>query len=140
VWTAIKLDILHGAAAVDKECDRINATAPSGEHRRIASVELSARGLAAFDVDFPSIAKRLALPDFQSSRLLWPPQQINPVLFANPASYDARFSDAWGAHRDEQQLAAREKAEREREQFEADAEKGQSDGGRSPVWWKGERA
>jgi hypothetical protein len=127
------LDILYAAEAVDKECARINATAPSGESRRLAAVELAARGLDAFNVDYPSISKRLTLPDFQSARMLWPPQQ--PAVIVPPQPADVRSSADWGVHRDAQLRAEREKAERDREECEAAAEEGQRRSG-APIWWK----
>jgi hypothetical protein len=127
------LEMLYAAEAVDKECARINATAPSGESRRLAAVELAARGLDAFNVDFPSISKRLTLPDFQSARNLWPPPSLPPIIPPQPA--DVRFTADWAEHRDQQLRAEREKAERERQQFEADAEEGQRRSG-APIWWK----
>jgi hypothetical protein len=129
------LTILHTARNVDAEIDRVNHSAPSGEHRRLTGVECTARGITAFSTAVPSIAASVTLPDLENpGRTLWPPPQINPALLQVPAP-DPRFSSAWGEVRDEERRAEREKAVHEREQFEADAEAAQRRSG-APVWWK----
>ena len=66
------LDLLHTARAVDAECDRVNGEAPQGESRRVLGVELTARNLKTFSISQPKISERIALPDAQGDRMLWP--------------------------------------------------------------------
>jgi hypothetical protein len=133
---AILRTILHTAQNVDIEIARVNSTAPSGESRRLVGVELSARQLSAFSRLYPSIADRIILPDLENAdRNLWPPPPP-PAPIIPPQPQDVRFTADWAVNRDQRLRAEREKAERDRQQFEADAEAGQSDGGRTPVWWK----
>ena len=130
------LDILHTARDVDAECARVNRHAPSGEQRRLLRVELTARELPAYNIEFPSISDRIALagsPERPSHALATAADQSGAVRKIR--SYDPRFSDAWGALATPLNKSRREQAEREREQFEHDAEVAQSDGGRIPVWW-----
>jgi hypothetical protein len=129
------LTILHTAQDVDAEVARVNHTAPPTEARRLVGVEATARGISAFSRLQPAIADGVVLPDLENAdRTLWPPPP--PVAIVPPPPADVRFSADWGRHRDEARQQAQDKAERDRAQFEADAEAGQSDGGRSPVWWK----
>jgi hypothetical protein len=88
------------ADEIDKECARVNSTAPSGEHRRLVCVELTARGgLKEFTRSQPSIAKTIQLPEWeQSSTLAWPPPQ--PSFAATYAAsmvptFDPRYSADW---------------------------------------------
>jgi hypothetical protein len=130
------LTILHTARSVDAECDRINGSAPSGEPRRLLGVELTARGLKEFSTAWPSIAASVTPPDIQNpGRTLWPPpKQIDPALLAPVVPYDPHFSPHWGEVKEQEERAAREQAEREREQFEADAVERQRRSG-GLVWW-----
>ena len=129
------LKILYAVKDVDAECARVNAAAPPGEVRRLLGVELAVRGLTAFSRLYPSIADRVVLPDLENAdKTLWPPPPSPVIVPPQPA--DVRFTADWAKQRDTQLQAAREKAERDRAEFEAAAEAGQSDGGRSPVWWK----
>ena len=64
----------------DRDCSRINGSAPYGEDRRLRNVELEARGLDGFTgtnpsiLSNPSIQDRLQLPDWEhSERRAWPP-------------------------------------------------------------------
>jgi hypothetical protein len=57
--TARLCDLFHRVEALDQECSRINGEAPAGDHRRLLGVELTARKLAGFSTESPSIAKEL---------------------------------------------------------------------------------
>jgi hypothetical protein len=91
--------LFHEAEEVDKECARVNSSAPRGDHRRLDCVELTARGLNKFTHSQPSIAAAIQLPEWeQSSTLAWPPPQ--PSFAATYAasmkpSFDPRFSADW---------------------------------------------
>lgn len=100
----------------DRECHRVNVSAPAGEQRRLAGAELAARGLERFSTADPSIARELKLPDFEHSvRMAWPPPRPSMVAaFAAtmlPDS-DRRFSGDWWEERE--QGAARQRAEQQR--------------------------
>ncbi len=86
------VDLLNRIAACDRDVSGINGRAPTGEHRRIANVELHARGR-----DAPSIAKTLQLPAWDSANLAWPPKpQFAAAMFA-PLPHDPRFSADWAS-------------------------------------------
>ena len=79
------VDLFGRAQAVDKEISRINGSAPTGEHRRLLGVELTARDLECFTTANPSIALAVQLPDFERSAVLaWPPP--TPSLAAHVAA------------------------------------------------------
>jgi hypothetical protein len=68
------VDLFSRAETVDKEISHINGSAPTGEHRRLLGVELTARDLECFTTANPSIASAVQLPDFERSAVLtWPP-------------------------------------------------------------------
>ncbi len=61
------------AVEVDREVSRINGSAPDNEHKRLQSVELTARGMSAFTRENPSLAANTVLPRWDNSaRNLWP--------------------------------------------------------------------
>jgi hypothetical protein len=115
--------LFHEAEEVDKECARVNSSAPRGEHRRLDCVELTARGLNKFTHSQPSIAKTIQLPEWeQSSTLAWPPPE--PSFAATYAAsmvptFDPRYSADWW------KVLERENAERakvtQRRQVEQEA-------------------
>jgi hypothetical protein len=132
------LTILHTARDVDAECARVDAAAPSGEYRRLKSVELVARNLKEFSTAWPSIAASVTLPDIQNpGRMLWPPPKpFNAAMFA-PVPFDRRYSAEWALVKEEEQRAAREEHEREQQEREAAAVEAQRRSvGR--VWWLNE--
>jgi hypothetical protein len=57
-------DLFQRMAECDEECSRINGSAPSGDHRRLRGVELTARGVEALLQPDVWIAKELRLPSF----------------------------------------------------------------------------
>ncbi len=85
--------------AIDAEVSRVNGSAPDGEHRRLRGVELTARGLDAFSVENPSIAKALQLPDFEHSRhMAWPrPEVPLGVRMALSMSVPPHPGDDWAS-------------------------------------------
>jgi hypothetical protein len=91
------VDLFRRVDAVDAECARVNGIAPGGEVRRLAGVELTARGLGGFDRENPSLTQQLQLPDFErSSRLTWPPPKIPlALLAATPVPFDRAYSGEW---------------------------------------------
>jgi hypothetical protein len=67
------IDLLTRVTACDAEVDRINGSAPYGDHRRLRGVELTARNLDSFTRDDPPIAKELKLPDWgNTAKMAWP--------------------------------------------------------------------
>jgi hypothetical protein len=74
-------DVLQRMAAVDREIEHVNATAPGHESRRLASTELTARGADGWGLSKP-VGKVLRLPQFSGLEpLLWPlPQQFGVAL------------------------------------------------------------
>jgi hypothetical protein len=121
-------DLFQRVEAVDLECARINAQAPSGEPRRLRGVELTARNLDSFSGSHPSIMKVLQLPDWTNSdRLVWPPPKTPlSVVMANSMTPppDARFSANWAAARERDN--ARRKQEEERRAKEEIAREAES--------------
>jgi hypothetical protein len=68
------IEIILEAQAVDAEVSRVNGSALPGEHRRLQSVELKARGLKNFSISNPSVVDMVRLADWQhSERMAWPP-------------------------------------------------------------------
>jgi hypothetical protein len=57
-------DLFNRMAVCDRECSRIDSTAPYGEHRRLLGVELTARGVEILWQPDVWIAKKLRLPYF----------------------------------------------------------------------------
>ena len=78
-----------------------------GDHRRLLGVELTARKLAGFSTESPSIAKELKLPDFDhSDQIAWP--SLQPSLAASyamsmMAPHDPRYSADWAAELEKDQ-------------------------------------
>jgi hypothetical protein len=69
-------DIFQRAADCDRECSRINGSAPDGEHRRLRRVELAARGVEGLLQPDVYLAEMLRLPFFWRDRgpiYAWPP-------------------------------------------------------------------
>jgi hypothetical protein len=88
---------------------------PTGEHRRLLGVELTARQLESFSSCEPSIIEAAKLPDWtHSGRLAWPPPTI-PLSVVVAASMtpppDPCFSADWASAR-EQDMARRGRSKR----------------------------
>jgi hypothetical protein len=127
------IDLLRGAEEIDKEVSRINGAAPSGEHRRLLEVELTARGLERFTREDPSIANELRLPSFEhSDRTVWPPPRVFDQSMFEPVPYDPRYSPDWGLVQEEERREARERAEREAKEREAK----KLENYHGPRWWE----
>jgi hypothetical protein len=108
------IDILSEAAELQREVDRVNASAPPNEHRRLFGVELSARSLDSFSASTPSIARELKLPAWEPNTApLWPPpQRVDASLFA-PVPFNPRYSARWWEAAEEERQQQRERIERE---------------------------
>ncbi len=125
------VDIFRDAEEVDKEVARINGSAPSGEHRRLRSVELTARGLDSFTTANPSISRSVQLPDWgPSDRMAWPPPSTPLAVLASQGMAAPPHSGGeWWRGREERAAAQRaeqarvaayyENMERQREEREA---------------------
>lgn len=101
--------------ACDRECHRVNVSAPAGEPRRLVGPELAARNLEGFSTADPSILRELKLPDFEHSvRMAWPPPRTSMGAAAFAATMvpvsDRRFSGEWWKDREE---AARQRAQQQ---------------------------
>jgi hypothetical protein len=113
--------LFREAQKIDKERERVNSTAPHNEHRRLACVELHARGLTDFAPWQPSISKTIRLPEWEESdRLAWPPP--TPSFAATYATTmvppsDPRYSADWWKFID-QNNAERAKITQRRQQDE----------------------
>ena len=69
-------------AEVDREIDRVNASAPDGMGQRLRHVENEARNLD-FSRDCPSLAKTVELRDWDNSgRMIWPPRHFGSLAAA----------------------------------------------------------
>jgi hypothetical protein len=88
------------ATEADALVDAVNGSAPSGETRRLQSVELAARGLEQFSRDRPSISKEIKLVDWVSGKQTWPPRHaVNPNYYQSDGrkhAYDCS-SEWWKA-------------------------------------------
>jgi hypothetical protein len=102
-------DLFYRIEAADKEVSCINGSAPSGDHRRLLGVELTARNLASFSTARPSIMKELKLPHFDhSDRMVWPPPSTPLAVLASQAMPAPPHSGGdWWRGRDERAAAQR---------------------------------
>jgi hypothetical protein len=99
------LSVIKEMQECDREVDRINRTAPSGESQRLVGVERASLG------DAPSILDRLKLPHWERGQSdLWPPP-IPVVLPQVPANL------LWhpGADWEDEEYRFQHNAKRERE-------------------------
>jgi hypothetical protein len=76
-------DIFQRAAECDRECSRINGSAPDGERRRLRGVELAARGVEGLLQPDVYLAETLRLPFFWRDSgpiYAWPPPANRSTL------------------------------------------------------------
>lgn len=112
------IELFRENEAVEKECSRINGSAPAGEHRRLVAPELKARGLDAFSRTNPPMAKGTTLPNYEQSEvMLWPPKRTF-FPFA-PAPQDIRHTADWHRTSTEQCRLNDERIDRELADLEA---------------------
>ena len=131
------VDLFVRAEEVDKEVSRVNGSAPAGERRRLAQVELAARNLESFSTADPSIAKAVQLPDWEhSAKMAWPPPRPLVTAWLAPLTADRRYSGDWWQVKEEEARALRERQEREAAEQAAKA----LENYHGPRWWKRERA
>jgi hypothetical protein len=104
------VDLFSRAEAIDMDVSRVNGSAPAGERRRLAVVELAARNLDSFSAADPSITKAVQLPDWEhSAKTAWPPPRpFDPSWFA-PSPADPRCSGDWWQVKEEEARALRER-------------------------------
>ena len=110
------IEIILEAQAVDAAVSRVNGSARPGEHRRLQSVELKARGLENFSISNPSVVDMVRLPDWEhSERMLWPPHRpIDPAMIVPMQVGDPRLTtDRWHEVGEEQRAAEEERQKRE---------------------------
>ena len=91
-------------AETDKEVDRVNSAAPYGDHPRLRSVELAARGVDCLMQPDISIPQELRLPNLHSSSgqlLAWPPPQPSFAIQLLHAMYPGNQAYAELARSDE---------------------------------------
>jgi hypothetical protein len=105
------IELFRENEAVEKECSRINGSAPAGEHRRLVAAELKARGLDAFSRTNPPMAKGTTLPNYEQSEvMLWPPKSS---FFPFAAPQDIRHTADWHRASTEQRRLNDERIDRE---------------------------
>lgn len=130
------VDLLDRIEACDREVDRVNGSAPSGDHRRrLLGVELTARGLNSFSATNPSLTANLKLPNPGDTRsLAYPPEQVNVMGLQMAAAASALAAKSAGLHTsdwaaarelqiaEEQRKADQRQAEIDRKEAEAKAQ------------------
>jgi len=89
-------------AETDKEVDRVNSAAPYGDHPRLRSVELAARGVDCLTQPDISIPQELRLPNLHSSSgqlFAWPPPQPSFAIHLLHAMYPSNhaYAEPWAA-------------------------------------------
>ena len=95
-------------AEVDREIDRVNASAPDGMGQRLRHVENEARNLD-FSRDCPSLAKTVELRDWDNSgRMIWPPRHFGSLAAAFAQSM---ITPAVGARWSEPETQAERRSE-----------------------------
>jgi hypothetical protein len=100
-------DLFQLMSGCDRECSRINGSAPPGDHRRLRRVELTARGVEGPLQPNVYIAEMLQLPFFWRDSgpiYAWPPP--TPPVFAPSVVLPGPGPD-WQA-----EIAARNEAQR----------------------------
>jgi hypothetical protein len=105
-------DLFQRMAECDRECSRINGSAPSGDRRRLRGVELTARGVEALLQPDVWIAETLRLPYFTRDKgpiFAWPPP--TPPVFVSCLVPPGPGPD-WHAEVKARDAARREESER----------------------------
>jgi hypothetical protein len=105
-------DLFHRMAACDRECSRVNGSAPPGDHPRLRKVELAARGVETLLQPDIWIAEMLRLPYFVREKgpiYAWPPPA--PPVFASSIVPPGPGPD-WQAEIATRNVAQREESER----------------------------
>jgi hypothetical protein len=105
-------DIFQRAAECDRECSRINGSAPDNENRRLLKVELTARGVKGLLQPDVWIAEMLRLPHFIRDKgpiYAWP--LPTPPVFASMVVPPGPGPD-WQAEIKARNAAEREASER----------------------------
>jgi hypothetical protein len=104
------------AEQVDRAVSDLNGRAPDNEHRRLRSVELTARGMSGFTRDNPSLASTTALPDWDhSARTVWPPRPSTTLAVMAAGMTVPHPGPAWSTP--EVQAQRRAEAEKENAQM-----------------------
>jgi len=108
------IEVLQEAKQVDQEVERINRTAPNGEHDRLLSVECAARGVNGVGPNgVLSLLTELRLPKFSAPGLRWPPPA--PMILPEqiiPAAMLRHPGDNWAAHQQKAKVQVAAEAKR----------------------------
>jgi hypothetical protein len=91
-------DLFERMVQCDRECSRINGSAPPGDHRRLLRVELAARGVGGLLQPDVWITETLRLPAFPRESgpiYAWPPPEETPArqLALGILAYQATLRD-----------------------------------------------
>jgi hypothetical protein len=127
-------DLFRRAAECDRECSRINGSAPNNEHRRLLRVELTARGVEALLQPDVWIAEMLRLPFFWRDSgpiYAWPLPTPPPPLLApsfvlpgpNP-DWQAEIKARNAKEREESERVIADYKERDRQRRERELKEG----------------
>jgi hypothetical protein len=125
-------DLFQRMAQCDRECSRINGSAPDGEHRRLRRVELTARGVEGLLQPNVWISEELRLPFFWRDSgpiYAWPPP--TPPVFASSIvppgpgpDWQAEIKARNEAQREESERVIAHYRERDRERQERELKEG----------------
>jgi hypothetical protein len=125
-------DLFRRAAECDRECSRINGSAPPGDRRRLLKVELAARGVEGLLQPNVWISEDLRLPFFWRDSgpiYAWPPP--TPALFASSfvlpgpgPDWQAEIKARNAAQREASERAIAQLRERDRERQERELREG----------------
>jgi hypothetical protein len=113
-------DLFQRMAQCDRECSRIDRSAPDSEHRRLLGVELTARGVEGLLQPDVYIAEMLRLPFFWRDSgpiYAWPPP--TPPLSASGLWVPPGPGPDWQAEIKARNAAQREESERVIAHYEA---------------------
>jgi hypothetical protein len=93
---ATLIDLFQRVADHDGKIAALHQSRPTGCGLHLDGVELTARGLAAFCRDIPSLIKATTLFDFTTGKQLWPvivPRDMS--VFAPAYPHDIRYTNRW---------------------------------------------
>jgi hypothetical protein len=114
------VDLFQRVADLDRRIAALHQSRPTGCGLHLDGVELTARGLAAFGRDIPSIIKATVLFDFSSGRQLWPPVVPRDMsIFAPMYAHNPRYTNRWWEAQAAEAAALAEDARRVNEYYEA---------------------
>jgi hypothetical protein len=105
-------DLFTRITAFDAKLSQLHQSRPSGIRLHLDDVELTARNIAAFGRDLPSIIKATVLHDFDTGKQKWPPVVPRDMIIFAPVPYDPRYSPDWWKVREQHAEALRQERQR----------------------------